>query len=228
MDPLAELSRFDTPTVCNALEAVQGFFVPTTVTSRSLRCLYPELPAVVGYARTATIRSAGPARDVSAAAAVKAAYYEYVSLGTAPTIVVIEDLDGDEAGRGCLWGEINTTLHQRLGCAGVVTNGAVRDVPLNAPGFQMLCGEVVPARGYTHVTGFGVPVSVAGMAVEDGDLVHADQHGAVVVPPGLAGEVVAAAERLGRQEKVLLAALHSPTFSIQSLPGAFKAAAEVR
>ena len=94
---------------------------------------------------------------------------------------MIEDLD-DEVGYGAFWGEVQSNIHKALGCLGVVTNGSIRDIPMIAPGFQMLAGSLSPSHAYTHVEDFGIPVTVHGMKVNSGDLIHADQHGAVVVP----------------------------------------------
>ncbi|WP_329138741.1 RraA family protein [Streptomyces sp. NBC_01476] len=224
---LAALRALDTPTVCNALDLVDPAFGLHAVTSRPLRCVYPHLPPMVGFARTATIRAATPPRDRAATAELRVAYYEYVARGPGPTVVVMEDLDGELAGSGCMWGEVNTTIHQRLGSLGVVTNGSVRDVPDNAEGFQLLAGGVVPSRAHTHVVSFGEPVTVHGMAVRHGDLVHADQHGAVVVPASLVDEVVAAAGTVTRREQALLASVRKDGFTVSVLREAMRASSEL-
>jgi regulator of RNase E activity RraA len=126
-----------------------------------------------------------------------------------------------------MWGEVNTTIHRRLGCLGTVTNGSVRDVPDNAEGFQILAGAVVPSRAHTHVVGFGAGVAVMGMLVEHADLIHADQHGAVVVPIALVDEVIRAADTVTRREQALLAELNDPGFSIASLQAALKRSSEI-
>jgi regulator of RNase E activity RraA len=77
---------------------------------------------------------------------------------------VIEDLD-DEVGYGAFWGEVQSNIHKALGCLGVVTNGSIRDIPMIAPGFQMLAGSLSPSHAYTHVEDFGIPVTVHGMKV---------------------------------------------------------------
>ena len=111
---------------------------------------------------------------------------------------MIQDLD-DIVGYGAFWGEVQSNVHKALGCLGTVTNGSVRDIPMIAEGFQLLSGSVSPSHAYVHVVDYGVDVNVHGMAVKSGDLIHADRHGAVVVPletidamknalPGLAGK----------------------------------------
>jgi regulator of RNase E activity RraA len=226
-EQLESLRALDTPTICNALDLIDPYFDLPYFTSAPLRCVYPHLPAMVGYARTATIRATRAPADKASTTALRVAYYEYVAQPPAPTVVVMQDLDGHRAGSGCMWGEVNTTIHQQLGCIGTVTNGSIRDVPDNAPGFQILAGGVVPSRAHTHVTGFGDPVTVMGMAVNHGDLIHADLHGAVVIPAGLIDEVVAAAGTVSRREQALLASIRDPGFSIATLQSALKASSEI-
>lgn len=226
-EQLESLRSLDTPTVCNALDLIDPAFDLPYFTSAPLRCVYPDLPAIVGYARTAAIRAIHPPTDKAATATMRAAYYEYVAQPPGPTVVVMEDLDGSRAGSGCMWGEVNTNIHQQLGCIGTVTNGSIRDVRDNAPGFQILAGGVVPSRAHTHVTGFGETVTVMGMVVNHGDLIHADQHGAVVIPAERIDDVVEAAGTVSRREQALLASIREPGFSIASLQSALKASSEI-
>ena len=94
---------------------------------------------------------------------------------------MIQDLD-DIVGFGAFWGEVQTNIHKALGCLGTITNGSIRDIPQVAPGFQMLAGSIAPSHAFVHVVDFGGNVNIHGMAVRSGDLIHADRHGAVVVP----------------------------------------------
>ena len=112
---------------------------------------------------------------------------------------------------------MHTHVHQGLGSLGVVTNGSIRDLPVNAAGFQLLAGSVGPSHAYVHLVDVAVTVTVAGMTVRPGDLVHADQHGAVVIPPEAVGEVAAAAARLARQEAVLIEASRRADFGYEAI-----------
>ena len=94
---------------------------------------------------------------------------------------MIQDLD-DIVGYGAFWGEVQTNVHKALGCLGTITNGSIRDIPQVATGFQMFAGSIAPSHAFVHVVDFGGNVNIHGMAVQSGDLIHADQHGAVVVP----------------------------------------------
>jgi regulator of RNase E activity RraA len=221
------LQRFDTPTVCNALELLIPERRGYGFTTSQLVCTRPELPPMIGYARTATIRAAHPS-DLSGkeARALSDNYYEYIDRGPKPSIAVIQDLDGNN-GYGCLWGEVNSNIHMGFGCQGVITDGGVRDVPDIAPGFQMLAASVLPSHAYVHVVDYARPVDVAGMRVIDGDIIHADQHGAVVIPAEVIGQVQAAAEQLARREAVIISAAQKPDFDIDKLRAAQGESAEI-
>jgi regulator of RNase E activity RraA len=216
-EQLDALRALDTPTVCNALEVVAPERRGAGYTTRPLACAWPDLAPVVGYARTATIRAAHPSgRAATDDMALRLRYYRHVAEPPGPTITVIEDLD-DPPGYGAWWGEVHTHLHRGLGSLGVVTNGSIRDLPVNAEGFQLLAGSVGPSHAYVHLVGVALPVTVAGMTVEPGDLVHADRHGAVVVPAGTAGHIAEAAGRIARHESVLIEASKTPGFDIEAL-----------
>ena len=214
---LDALRTLDTPTVCNALEIVAPERRGYGYTLQPFFCPRPELEPIVGYARTATMRAAQPDdRDPADATAVRLAYYAHVAEGPGPTITVIQDLD-DPAGHGAWWGEVNTNLHQGLGSLGVITNGSIRDLDDSAAGFQMLAGMPGPSHAWVRIEDFNLPVTVHGMTVEPGDLIHADQHGAVVIPLDVAAAIPQAAADIAAREHVLISAAQQPDFSIDVL-----------
>ena len=224
---LGALGRFDTPTICNALELVVPERRALGFTTQTLICPFPQLPPMVGYARTAMIRSALPL-GLSAADQRKARleYYRYVASGSEPKIVVIQDVDS-RIGFGCFWGEVQTAIHQGLGCKGLVTDGGVRDLDAVAPEFQVLCGKVTPSHAWVHAIAFGGVVDVFGMVVRSDDLIHADRHGAVVIPREVAREVPRAAELCAQREEPILKVARSPDFSLDALERAMAEAAEI-
>lgn len=224
---LAELAAFDTPTICNALELEAPERRGLGFTTETLLCPFPARKPMVGYARTGMIRAQErPASSPAALRQGRLDYYRYVAEGSLPKIVVIQDLDSRK-GFGCFWGEVNTAIHQGLGCEGVVTDGGVRDLDMLAPGFGVLCGKVTPSHAYVHPVAFGTAVDVCGMLVHSGDLIHADRHGAVVIPAGVARRVAAAARLCARREEPILNAARSPGFSIEVLAAALAAADEI-
>ena len=231
-EPLTEaeldvLRAFDTPTICNALELVLPERWALGFTTETLICPFPELPPMVGYARTALIRSALPP-GLSAAEQRQARleYYRYVAAGSGPKVVVIQDVDS-RIGFGCFWGEVQTAIHKGLGCQGLVTDGGVRDLDAVAPEFQVLCGKVTPSHAWVHAIAFGSTVDVFGMVVRSDDLIHADRHGAVVIPREVAREVPKAAELCARREEPILKVARSPDFSLEALERAMAEAAEI-
>ena len=152
---------------------------------------------MVGFAKTVTIR----AKDAIAAGDAsymqrRLEYLDYVAAEPRPSIVVIEDLDGEHAGYGAFWGEVQSNVHKALGCLGTVTSGSIRDIPMIPEGFQMLAGSIGPSHAYVHVVEFGGAVNVHGMAAKSGDLIHADRHGAVVVPADKISQMRPAADDL--------------------------------
>jgi regulator of RNase E activity RraA len=224
----AALTKLDTPTVCNALELVAAERRGYGYTVQPLVCTRPALPPMVGVARTARIRARHPSSlKGTEARAMQEAYYAYVDEGPKPAIMVVQDLDGDQRGYGAWWGEVNSMVHKGLGCLGVITDGSVRDLPDIAEGFQMLAGRVGPSHAFVHPVDVGQPVTVAGMHVESGDLIHADQHGAVVIPWEVADQIPTVAAGISRREQVILAAAREPGFDMARLRKAWGDAAEI-
>ena len=215
----AFLRSIDTPTVCNLIEIVAPERRGAGYTVSHLHCPFPDLPPMVGFAKTVTIR----ARDkVSGPSYMqkRMKYLDYVAAAPRPSVVVIEDKD-DPPGYGAFWGEVQTNVHKALGCLGTMTNGSVRDIPAVAEGFQMLAGSLSPSHAYVHVVDFGAPVTIHGMAVKSGDLVHADRHGAVVVPAGDIDAMQAALDGLAKQEARIIAAARAPGATVETIKAAF-------
>ena len=102
---------------------------------------------------------------------------------------MIQDIDGADVGYGAFWGEVQSNVHKALGCLGVITDGSIRDIPQWAPGFQALAGSIGPSHAWVHAENFGGEVRVAGMTVRSDDLIHADQHGAIVIPIDIAAKI---------------------------------------
>jgi regulator of RNase E activity RraA len=224
---LAELAAFDTPTICNALELVAPERRASGFTTETMICVSPTLEPMVGYARTGMIRAMDrPVADAAELRRARLDYYRYVADGPAPKIVVIQDIDS-RRGFGCFWGEVNTAIHKGLGCAGVITDGGVRDLDVLAPGFRVLCGKVTPSHAHVRPVAFGGPVDIFGMLVNSGDLIHADRHGAVVIPHAVAKRVAAAAALCGRREEPILRAARGHGFSIAALEAAMAAADDI-
>jgi len=216
----AFLRSIDTPTVCNLIEMVAPERRGAGYTTSHLHCPFPDLPPMVAFAKTVTIR----ARDAVSGPSYMAKrmdYLDYVAAAPRPSVVVIEDLD-QPAGYGAFWGEVQTNVHKALGCLGTITNGSVRDIPAVAEGFQMLAGSIGPSHAYVHVVEFGGAVTVHGMAVKSGDLIHADRHGAVVVPVDKIDAMPAALDGLMKQEARIIEAARAPGVTVETVKAAFR------
>ncbi|HUZ75320.1 MAG TPA: RraA family protein [Stellaceae bacterium] len=219
---LAALAAFDTPTICNALELVAPARRAMGFNRKPLLSPIPGVKPVIGYARTVTIRSREPhPRSKEEARATRLSYYEYIGQSPLPSLCVMQDIDGPDTGFGCFWGEVQSNLHKALGCIGVVTDGAVRDIDVWAAGFFVLAGSVMPSHAHVDIVEFGGTVSVAGMIVASDDIVHADRHGAVVIPRAAAAALPQAAMTLARREKVVLDACAAPGFKAADLAAIF-------
>jgi regulator of RNase E activity RraA len=224
---LEALRRWDTPTICNAIEIAapgrrgRGFTIkPFTVAD-------PALTPLCGLARTGQIRAAAPSgRTREQDKAARLGWYEYVADADLPTVVVLEDLD-ETPGTGAFWGEVNTNIHKGLGALGCVTSGSFRDLDMMAPGFQIIGGAVNPSHAHVHVVDFGGEVVVHGMPCAHDDVVHADRHGAVVIPAACVRALPAAIDLLTRREKVILDMCKRSDFGIAALREALAKADEI-
>jgi len=220
---LDALTAFDTPTICNALERLSPATQVRGYTTGSLVCGFPALKPVVGYARTAMIRSAQPLGATAAEQrALQNDYYRYIDAGIKPSIVVIQDLDENAAGTGAFWGEVQSAIHVGLGARGLITNGSVRDLDQWAPGFQFLAAKIVPSHAYAKPIAFGTEVQVCGMRVKSGDLIHADRHGAIVVPPELVRGIADAVRAVSDREAKILAVARGANCTAEKLVAVFK------
>lgn len=202
---IARLQTCDTPTVCNAIEVAQGRRGFSDFTHRTAKWSGDPDARIVGFARTARIAGNVPPTDLPEdIRARRMAYFEAMNDGPRPGVAVVEDMDGDAA-LGAWWGEVHAQIHKnvfRLG--GAITNGVMRDLGDMPIGFPVLAGSVGPSHGFVHVRDVGTPVTVFGMQVAQGDLIHADRHGAVCVPANVIPHLNAAIDRLFAAEAVVL------------------------
>ncbi len=216
------LRRVDTPTVCNAIEVAQGKRGFDDFTRGTMQASAPG-EAMVGYARTARIQAvAPPAEAPDVIKARRMAYYEYMSQGPRPAIAVVQDLDGPDA-IGAYWGEINTNVHKAFGLSGALTDGVMRDLGDLPSGFPVVAGSVGPSHGFVHVVNFDQPVEIKGMSVAPGALVHADRHGAVVIPDDVVPHLETAIAQLFKSEKVVLDAVKDKQISFAEFEAAWAA-----
>jgi 4-hydroxy-4-methyl-2-oxoglutarate aldolase len=213
-EQLEALRRFDAPTVANAIETFNVRPRNTGFMSPAVRCMFPDLGVMVGYACTAII-----AADYQPPAQPKVSrpdWWRAILATPAPRVVVMQDSDGQPV--GSFWGEVQGNIHKALGCLGVVTNGGVRDLDeARAMGFHFFASAILVSHAYVHLVDINVPVSVGGMVVQPGDLIHADKHGAQVIPLDIAPQIPEAVAKLVASERRIIDVCQSPDFSLEKL-----------
>jgi len=217
------LKQWDTPTICNGLELTSperralGFTVePMVPTDR-------KYPPIVGLARTGLIRAKEAPRGPIPP---REDWYTYVEAQDFPTIAVIQDID-DRPGYGAFWGEVQSNVHKGLGVLGCVTNGSYRDLDVLAPGFQILGGRIGPSHAHVHMIQMQCQVNIFGMLVGHDDIIHADYHGAVVVPADAVKRLPAAIDLIARREKLIIDMSRRPGFNAVKMAEALKKAGEI-
>ena len=220
-DLLELLRQVDTPTVCNAIEVAQGQRGFNRFTRGTMQHSKPGDSAIVGRARTAKIAGLKPSNDpVEVVRARRLEYFRSMAGGNSPTAAVIEDLDYPNCIAGW-WGEVHVAVHKGLGLSGAVTNGVMRDLDVMDNGFPVLAGSIGPSHGFVHVVEIGTPVGIMGMTVKQGELIHADRHGAVVIPDTVIPNLKSSIEKVFASEAVIIGPARQPGFDIHKLEEAW-------
>ena len=216
------LRSVDTPTVCNAIEVAQGKRGFSEFTRGTMISSAPEGGAMVGFAKTAKIAALEPPKESQEVIKERRMnYYRYMADVNGPTITVIEDVDYPDC-IGAYWGEINTKVHKGFGLSGALTNGVVRDLGDLAEDFPVVAGSIGPSHGFVHVREIDTPVSLFGIKVSPGDLVHADRHGAVVIPNEVIPILKDAVHKLFASEKLILDPAEKAGFSFDDFKSAWE------
>ena len=222
-EDLKALAVWDTPTICNGLELIVPERRAIGFTTAAMVAAVPEGKPMVGLARVGFIRAKEKPR---APVADRLDWYDYVAEAAMPTIVALQDLD-DEPGYGAWWGEVHSAVHKALGALGCVTNGSFRDTAMLAPGFQIVGGKVGPSHAHVHLVSFGQAVNVFGMNCAHDDVIHADAHGAVVIPADAVRRLPDAIDLIARREKVILDVCADPGFTPAKLRAAVLRSGEI-
>jgi regulator of RNase E activity RraA len=196
------LRKYDTPTVCNVLELYDLRPRTAGYTDARIRACYPRLPPMVGYASTATFRSAAPPRSGNVYSGLVEQVASFAEL-PGPAVVVFQDLDDPVA--AATFGEVMCTTYQAFGAAGLITSGAGRDLDqVEALHFPCFTNGTLCAHGYCHIPSINVPVHVGGVTVHPGDLLHGDRNGVTTIPHAVASELAHACAEYMAAEAVVL------------------------
>jgi len=207
-EALEALRRYDSPTLSNAIEAFDVRPRDEGFAGMEIECLFPELGVMIGYAATATIR----ARGRGDGDADHSRLWALVRSLPEPRVVVVQDLD-DPPGVGAMWGEVQSSIYKALGCAGTVTDGCVRDLKeVREMGFHFFARGPGVSHAYVRLESVGGPVRVGGLTVRPGDLIHADQHGVLLIPTAIAADLPAAADRIIEREQEFIRWVRSGEF----------------
>jgi regulator of RNase E activity RraA len=189
----------------------------TGFANSSIRCIFEDQPPMAGYAVTARIRTSKPPMEGGRYSYERSDWWNHILSVPAPRVVVIEDVEAP-AGLGAFIGEVYANILLALGCAGVATNGAVRDLNEVRPtGFQMFAGNVSVSHAYAHIFDFGGPVTVGGLVIRPGELVHGDRNGLHTIPLEVAARIPIVADEITRRRQRLVEICRSENFSIEAL-----------
>ncbi len=220
-DLLTLLRKVDTPTVCNAIEVAQGQRGFDRFTKGTMQHSKPGDAPIVGFARTAKIAGlAAPTEDPAVIRSRRMDYFRSMAAGPSPSAAVIEDTDYPSCIAGW-WGEVNAAVHKGLGLAGAVTNGVMRDLDVMDEGFPVLAGSIGVSHGFVHVVEIGTPVNVFGITVTQGELIHADRHGALVIPHDVIPRLKAAIDTVVANEAIVIGPAREAGFNIDKLEDAW-------
>jgi regulator of RNase E activity RraA len=211
-EELEAIRKWPTCAVANAIELFdirprnQGFMLP------HIKCMYPDLGPMIGYAVTAVITAESPeGRRVQ-----PPDWWKEILKVPEPRVVVIHDIDFPVL--GSFWGEVNANIHKALGCVGAVTDGSVRDMTeVKEAGFHFFASCVSVSHAYVHLVDVGVPVRVGSLVVKPGDLIMGDLHGVFSIPLEIAKDVPTAAQLVEDWERPIINFCKSKTFTIEGL-----------
>jgi regulator of RNase E activity RraA len=226
-ESLVELRQLDSCSVANAIETFGVRMRNTGFADSRVRCIYKDFPPLVGYAATLQVRTSDPPMEGDS-------YYyrldwlEHVLSVPFPRVLVVQDMDRNP-GLGSFIGDVHANILLAVGCIGVVTNGAVRNIEAaQALKFQMFAGNVSVSHAFAHVFDFGKPVEVGHMHVRPGDLLHGDRHGVQTVPLEIAEEIPGAARKMIEEEQKIIALCQSDGFTPDKLRSEVMALSEKR
>jgi 4-hydroxy-4-methyl-2-oxoglutarate aldolase len=208
--------RLDTCKVANALETFNVRLRNEGFADSSIRGRFENLPAVIGHAVTARIRTAVPP-PVGDQYVDRTDWWSYILTVPSPRLVVVEDSDV-RPGVGSFVGEVHANILKALGCVGYATNGSARDIPaVRELGFQVFAPHVSVTHAYRHIVEFGELVNVGGLRVASGDIVYGDCHGLLTIPSDVAERLPAKVAEMWTAEREVIALCQSPEFSVDHL-----------
>ena len=201
-DTLAELAKYDTPTVCNVIELFNVRPRHTGYMDHRIQSCFPKLPPMVGFAMTSAFRSLSPPSGGDVYQNMTRQLERFADID-GPPVVVFQDLDEPTA--AATFGEVMCTTYQAFGSCGLITSGTGRDLDqVEALNYPVFTGGTTCSHGYCHILSVGEPVVVGGITIRFGDLLHGDCNGVTTIPIDIASEIPQACAELMAAEDIVL------------------------
>ena len=218
-EQLEALRRLDACTLANAIETFHERLRNEGFMDHTVRCLFPRLQPMLGYAATIQIRGSAPPTS-DGTYPDRTDWWDYVLSLPPPRVVVVQDL-ATRPGLGSLVGAVHMSILRALHCVGVVTNGSVRDIPAaESAGFHFFAGSITVSHAYVHIVEIAKPVEIGGLKIQSGDLLHGDLHGVQSIPLDIATRIPPLAAQIAAKEQAIIALCRSPEFSLDKLRAA--------
>ena len=221
------LTTVDTPTISNALDLYRGDRSAEGFTKFPVVCSNENLTPIVGIAKTAKIKASIKSSLIpSELNDIRINYYEYMSTRidiSFGNICVIEDLDWPNP-VGAFWGEVNVSLHKGLKLNGTLTNGLLRDLGDIDKDYMVLASAIGPSHAYVHVVEFNTEVNLLGLKIKPNDIIHADRHGAVIIPRDALKILPKAIQFMKDKEEIVIKASKEKDFNFEKLKIAWQKA----
>jgi len=216
---LHALRLLDSCVVANAIETFNERLRNEGFADGGVRCLFPQLDPMVGYAATLKIRGSAPP-TAGGLYSDRTDWWDYILSLPFPRILVVQDV-ATRVGLGSFLGEVHMNIIKALGCVGAVTNGSVRDLQrAQTLGIQLFSGGISISHAYVHIVEFGGPVEIAGLKIKSGDLLHGDLHGFQTIPKNHAVEIPSIAAHIKEMEEPIIELCQTAEFSLEKLRAA--------
>ena len=217
-DQLEALRRLDACLLANTIETFHDRLRNEGFMDSSVRCLFPRLEPMIGYAATMKIRGSAP--PTVGAYPERTDWWDYILSLPSPRVLVVQDV-ATRVGLGSVVGAVHMNILRALHCVGVVTNGSVRDIPeAQNAGFHYFAGSVSVSHAYIHVIETGGPVEIGGLQIQSGNLLHGDLHGVQSIPLEHAAGIPAVAAKIAAKEEALIALCRAADVSLEKLRAA--------
>lgn len=211
------LKSVDTPTLINGIELLKKRPNHEGFTPLEIRCLFPEMGRMCGYAVTAQVETVTQTGGLEMERFLD--LYRLVEAAPKPAVIVLQEIGG-HGNYAAHCGEVMATFFTRLGAVGLVSDCGVRDLPeVRALGFQYFARGSVASHGHFRIVRTGVPVQIMGMPVKPGDLLHGDENGLILVPEGVESELPRAVDQVRTRERRIIDFVRGPEFSLDGFRG---------